>query len=110
MTLTVSDFCIFANLANKCVATVTINQILTQKWFLLQNVKYLSLNLSFVMVFSIMENELLPVWPSFRKNLQIETGICHQKYFHTFQSISERYIWTTSEISGFFDLNLNNNC
>jgi hypothetical protein len=36
MTLTVSS--------NKCQTTVIMNQILTQKWFLLQNIKKSSLN------------------------------------------------------------------
>jgi hypothetical protein len=43
--------------ANKRQTTVTINQILTQNWFLLQN-------LTFVFVFSVTENRptaLLPV-------------------------------------------------
>jgi hypothetical protein len=39
MTLTVSHFCIFANSANKGQTTVTMNQILTQKSFLLQDIK-----------------------------------------------------------------------
>jgi hypothetical protein len=37
--VTVSIFRIFANSANKRQTTVTMNQILTQKWFLLQNIK-----------------------------------------------------------------------
>jgi hypothetical protein len=34
MSLTLSDFSIFANSANKRQTSVTINHILTQKWFL----------------------------------------------------------------------------
>jgi hypothetical protein len=58
MTLTLSDFFIFANSANKRQTSVTINHILTQKWFLLQNIKDSSLNLTFVMVFSITDARL----------------------------------------------------
>jgi hypothetical protein len=57
---------VLANSANKCQPTVTMNQILTQNWFLLQNIKDSSLNLTFAMVFSTTENghtALLPVWP-----------------------------------------------
>jgi hypothetical protein len=57
---------------NKRQTTVTIYQILTQKWFLLQNIKYLLLNLTFIMMFSITVNgrtTLLPVCPSFGKNV-----------------------------------------
>jgi hypothetical protein len=36
--------------------TVTVIQILTQKWFLLQNIKDSSLNVTFVMVLSTMDN------------------------------------------------------
>jgi hypothetical protein len=39
MTLIVSVFLIFANSANKRQISVTINQILTQKWSLLQNIQ-----------------------------------------------------------------------
>jgi hypothetical protein len=39
MTLTVANFSyIFANSANKRQTTVTVNHILTQKWFALQNI------------------------------------------------------------------------
>jgi hypothetical protein len=55
MTLTVLDFCIFANPPNKRQTTVTVNQILTQKWFLLQNIKE-KIHLTFVIVFSITKN------------------------------------------------------
>jgi hypothetical protein len=36
--------------------TVTVIQILTQKWFLLQNIKDSSLNVTFEMVLSTMDN------------------------------------------------------
>jgi hypothetical protein len=46
-------FRIFAKSANKRQTTVTINRILTQKWFLFQNIEDSSLNLTFVTVLSI---------------------------------------------------------
>jgi hypothetical protein len=46
-------FRICAKSANKRQTTVTMNQILTQKWFLLQNIEDSSLNLTFVTVLSI---------------------------------------------------------
>jgi hypothetical protein len=46
-------FRIFAKSVNKRQTTVTINRILTQKWFLFQNIEDSSLNLTFVTVLSI---------------------------------------------------------
>jgi hypothetical protein len=100
-------FRIFANSANKRQTTVTIDQILTQKWFLLQKIKDSSLDFTFVMMFSITKIEhaaLLPVWPSFGKNFQIETSICNQNYFHAFPwSLNPKKIWTYVQ-----NFNLNN--
>jgi hypothetical protein len=45
-------FRIFANSANKRQTTVTIDQILTQQWFLLQNTKKSSLNLEPVKIWT----------------------------------------------------------
>jgi hypothetical protein len=39
MTLTVTDFLYLCYSANQRQTTVTMNQILTQKWFLSQNIK-----------------------------------------------------------------------
>jgi hypothetical protein len=45
-------FRIFANSANKRQTTVTVDQILTQQWFLLQNTKKSSLNLEPVKIWT----------------------------------------------------------
>jgi hypothetical protein len=50
--------------ANKGQTTVTVNQILTQKWFLFQNMKDSSLNFTLVTVFSITENGHTALLPS----------------------------------------------
>jgi hypothetical protein len=77
MTLIVSDFRIFANSANKRPTTVTRNQILTQKWFLLQNMKDSSyfrngvFNNGECTYACAVGTALLPVWLSFGKKFQI---------------------------------------
>jgi hypothetical protein len=93
-------FRIFVNSANKRQTTVTMNQILTQKWFLLQNIKDSSLNLTFVIVFSITENghtALLPVCPSFTKNFKLK-----QVYATKNTSMHSRYLWAyVQNLKGF---------
>jgi hypothetical protein len=82
-------FRILANSENTRQTTVSIIQILTQKLFFLQNIKDSTLNLTFVMVFSITENGLVACLAEFRQkfpNLNWN-GVCNQKYFHAFQSI-----------------------
>jgi hypothetical protein len=59
-------FRIFAKSANKRQTTVTINRILTQKWFLFQNIEDSSLNLTFVTVLSITK---VFFWPEFESRI-----------------------------------------
>jgi hypothetical protein len=61
-------FRILANSENTRQTTVTINKILTQKLFFLQNIKNSTLNLTFVMVFNLnwnrcMQPKILPCIP-----------------------------------------------
>jgi hypothetical protein len=56
------------NSENKRQTTDTIKQILTQKLFFLQNIKDSTLNLTFVMVFSITENGHVACLAEFGQN------------------------------------------
>jgi hypothetical protein len=89
MTLTVSDFRIFANSANKHRTTVTMNQILRQKWFYFRTS---TIHRTFAMVFSITENVQRcclfdRVSAKFSKFKLDIGGICNQKYFYAFLNI-----------------------
>jgi hypothetical protein len=96
-------FRIFANSANKRQTIVTTNQILTQKWFLLPNIKDSSLNLISVMVFSLTESavacltEFRQKFPNLNWNRYMQPKIL--------PCIPE-HLWTyVQTFKGFFDRN-----
>jgi hypothetical protein len=83
-----------------------MNHILTQKWFLFQNIKD-SLDLIFVMVLSITDNghtALLPVWPIFSeyfKNFKLK----HVYATKNISMHSEHLRTYVEKLNAFFGLN-----
>jgi hypothetical protein len=84
-----------------------MNQILMQKWFLLQNIKDL-LNLTFVMVLSITDNghtAVLPVGPIFSENFQ-NFKLKHVYAIKNTSMHSDHSRIYVETLNAFFDLNI----